>query len=206
MHLHQSMDLIKTGKDLLDLIEQNDKKAFALFYSRNFSKLILEAEKHVRDAHVAEEIVQDIFFKIWEDKNLLVNIGSIRSYLYRSVVNASINHINRKNNIERHHQKIAETISPEDVDLIDEQNELIVLIHQEIERLPDKCRNVFKLSRLEGLKYKEIALQLGISEKTVENHMSNALKILRARVMGRTEVNNSSNRYKNLSFLSVFLC
>lgn len=205
MHLHESIDLISTGKDLLDLIEKSDHEAFTIFYSKNFQKLILVADKHVKNVPVAEEIVQDIFLKIWEDKDILLNVNSVKSYLYRSVVNASINYINRQNNIERHHLKIAGYMSPEDIDLLEEQNELIVMLYQEIEALPEKCRHVFKLSRLEGLKYKVIALQLGISEKTVENHMSNALKILRTKVLARAEVRNSPYRLKHLSFLSLFL-
>lgn len=200
-----SNELITSGRDLLDLIELNDKNAFTDFYSDNFQKLILVAEKYVKDVHVAEEIVQDMFLKIWEDKERLVTVNSVKSYLYRSVVNTSLNYINRQKSIEKHHAKIAEHLTDDDIDLIDEQNELIVLLYKEIELLPEKCQVVFKLSRLDGMKYKDIAVKLNISEKTVENHMSNALRILRVRIIGNIKYSDANNRAKYFSLLSVFL-
>ena len=206
MKFNKSIDIIVTGEDLLYLIEHNDKDAFTDFYSDNFQKLILVSDKYVKDMYIAEEIVQDVFLKIWEDRKLLANVSSVRAYLYRSVVNASINYVNRQKNIEKHHLKIAEHVTEDDIELINEQNELIVLLYKEIELLPDKCRNVFKLSRLEGMKYKEIAIELNISEKTVENHMSNALRILRLRIVKKEpSAGRQSFHPKYLPLLSLFL-
>ncbi|WP_432712068.1 sigma-70 family RNA polymerase sigma factor, partial [Pedobacter sp.] len=154
---------------------------------------------------IAEEIVQDVFLKLWEDKALLPTIISLKPYLYRSVINASINAVNRQRNIEKHHEKIAEHDSHHDIDVLDEQNALIVQLYREIELLPEKCRKVFKLSRLEGLKYRDIALQLGISEKTVENHMSNALRILRLRMLQQNASQSGHSKVKYFSLLSLFL-
>lgn len=205
MGFTESIDLITTGQDLLTLIEQDGKEAFTAFYSSNFQKLILISERYVKNIHVAEEIVQDMFVKIWEEKEILLNINAVKPYLYRSVVNTSINYINRQKNIEKHHQKIAAHLTNEDIDLLEEQNELLVLLYKEIELLPEKCQEVFKLSRLEGLKYKEIALQLNISEKTVENHMGHALRTLRSRVLLNTKRNNSISSFKSFSLLMLFL-
>lgn len=199
-------DSITTGQDLLMLIEQKDTEAFTDFYVGNFKKLILVSDKYVRDIPIAEEIVQNIFLRIWEDRQLLTDITSIKSYLYRSVINASINHINRERSLEKHHLKIAESLSEEDFERMDEQNELIVLLYREIELLPEKCREVFKLSRLEGVKYKAIALQLGISEKTVENHMGHALKVLRGRILDQSRGAMPITKARYLSVLSSFLC
>jgi len=200
-----SIESIITGQDLLLLIEQGDKDIFTDFYSSNFRKLILVSDRYVRDIAAAEEIVQDIFLKIWEDKAVLETIKSIKPYLYRSVVNSSINYINRQKSLERHHLHIAEQLSDELIDSEDERNELIVLLYQEIEFLPEKCQLVFKLSRLEGLKYRDIAAKLDLSEKTVENHMGNALKILRSRVLKRIEDKSSSQKTTYLYMLSAFL-
>lgn len=205
MNFKTSTDLIVTGRDLLHLIEKDDKDEFTQFYSDNFQRLILVSEKYVKDIFVAEEIVQDIFLKIWEDKELLATVNAIKSYLHRSVVNASINYLNRQKSIEKHHLKIAAHISDDDIDMINEQNDLIVMLYNEIELLPEKCQKVFKLSRLEGLKYRDIAVELGISEKTVENHMSNALRILRLRITERSELATGDNRSKYFSLLSLFL-
>jgi len=205
MSFKATTDSIVSGKDLLRLIDNNDKEEFTAFYSENFQKLILVSDKYVKDIFVAEEIVQDIFLKIWEDKDLLSTVNAIKSYLHRSVVNTSINYINRQKNIEQHHLKIAAHLTDDDIDLIDEQNELIALLYNEIDLLPEKCQKVFKMSRLEGLKYRDIALELGISEKTVENHMGNALRILRLRVLKNIEMGNGSNSSKYISLLSLFL-
>lgn len=205
MSFKATTDSIVSGKDLLRLIDNNDKEEFTAFYSENFQKLILVSDKYVKDIFIAEEIVQDIFLKIWEDKDLLSTVNSIKSYLHRSVVNTSINYINRQKNIEQHHLKIAAHLSDDDVDLIDEQNELIALLYNEIDLLPEKCQKVFKMSRIEGLKYRDIALELNISEKTVENHMGNALRILRLRVLKNIEMGNGSNSSKYFSLLSLFL-
>ncbi|MBB6502382.1 RNA polymerase sigma-70 factor [Pedobacter cryoconitis] len=205
MKFNETIDVITTGKDLLELIEEDDKSAFTVFYSNNFQKLILVSDRYVKNIHVAEEIVQDMFLKIWEDKALLVYVNSVSAYLYRSVVNASINYVNRQKNIEKHHLKIAEHLTDDDIEIINEQNELIVLLYNEIELLPEKCQRVFKLSRLEGLKYRDIANQLSISEKTVENHMSNALRLLRLRVIHHIQTDDIHAKAKYFSLLSMFL-
>lgn len=196
---------IISGKDLLLLIEERNTDAFTAFYLENFKKLILVSEKYVKSIPVAEEIVQNIFLKIWEDRQLLADIDSIKAYLYRSTTNASINHINRERSLEKHHMKIAENLTAEEIDSMDEENELIILLYKEIELLPEKCREVFKLSRLEKKKYKEIALQLNISEKTVENHMGHALKVLRFRIMNHASGAVAVNKTRYLSILSTFL-
>lgn len=197
---------ILTGQDLLSLIAYGDKDAFTSFYLDNFRKLILVSEKYVQDVPVAEEIVQDIFLKVWENQEALAEIQSIRSYLYRSVVNSSINYVNRQKSIDKHHLQIAENISADDVEQQDAQNELIVLLYDEIALLPEKCQLVFKLSRLEGLKYRDIALQLNISEKTVESHMGNALKILRARILPQADAKTTGkHRFNYMSLLALYL-
>jgi RNA polymerase sigma-70 factor (ECF subfamily) len=196
---------IITGKDLLLLIEYKDTEAFTEFYLDNFKKLILVSDKYVKSIPVAEEIVQNIFLKIWEDKQLLNEIDSIKAYLYRSTTNASINHVNRERSLEKHHLKIAEKLTIQEIDSMDEQNEMIVLLYKEIELLPDKCREVFKLSRFEGMKYKAIALQLNIAEKTVENHMGHALKVLRFRILNHAGGATPVNKARYLSILSTFL-
>lgn len=196
---------IITGKDLLLLIEGGDTDAFTEFYLDNFKKLILVSEKYVKSIPVAEEIVQNIFLKIWEDKELLLNIDSIKAYLYRSTTNSSINYLNREKSLEKHHLKIADSLSTEKIDDLDEENEMIILLYKEIELLPEKCREVFKLSRLEKMKYREIALKLHISEKTVENHMGHALKVLRFRVLNHANGASQISKTRYLSVLSTFL-
>lgn len=199
------MRSIKTGTDLYDVINENQVSVFTSFYTQFFQKLLLTSDKYVEDVFVAEEIVQDVFLKIWESPEGLNEIKSINSYLYRSVINASINYLNRQKNIEKHHLKIAANYSEESMIELDEENELIVLINNEIEKLPTQCKKVFKLSRFEQLKYKEIASLLDISERTVENHISNALKTLRNELLGEKFIKNRLQNKKFLIFLNILL-
>jgi RNA polymerase sigma-70 factor (family 1) len=196
---------IKTGTDLYQVINENHIQAFTDFYTQFFQRLLITSDKYVEDIFVAEEIVQDVFLKIWEDPQGLHEIKSINSYLHRSVINASINYLNRQKNIERHHLKIAANYSEESLIELDEENQLIVLINNEIEKLPAQCKKVFKLSRFEHLKYKEIASLLDISERTVENHISNALKILRVELLGKKIIKNKLQNKKFLIFLNFLL-
>ncbi|PWS30933.1 RNA polymerase sigma-70 factor [Pedobacter paludis] len=194
---------IETGRDLISLIEKGQTATFTQFYTSYFEKLVLASDKYLKDIHEAEEIVQDVFLKVWENPENLSEVKSIKSYLYRTVINASINYFNRQKNIEQHHLKLASELSDEYLMNLDEENEMIVLLRSEIEKLPAQCKKVFKLSRFESLKYKEIAIQLDISEKTVENHIGNALKILRERFLNDEHLNRQGKSY--LMLMSVFL-
>lgn len=165
--------------DIRQILDEGQADAFTNLYTQFFQKLLIESNKYVKDAQVAEEIVQDVFLKIWERSENLAQITSLKSYLYRAVINSSINYLNRQKSLEQHHQKIAKEFTEDDLDRLDEENEVIIKLFAEIEKLPPKCREIFKLNRFEHLKYKQIAEKLDISERTVENHIANALKILR---------------------------
>jgi len=194
---------IETGKDLISLIEKGNTTTFTRFYTSYFQKLILASDKYLSDIHTAEEIVQDIFLKIWEFPENMQEVKSVKSYLYRSVINASINFANRQKTLEQHHLKLASEFSDDYLTDLDEENEMIVILRHEIDKLPSQCKKVFKLSRFENLKYKEIANVLDISEKTVENHIGNALKILRARFLSDESLNKKGKSY--LMMMSLYL-
>lgn len=194
---------VETGQDLITLIEKGRTPTFTRFYTSYFQKLLLASDKYVKDVYIAEELVQDVFLKIWENPYSIADVKSIKSYLYKSVINASINYINRQKNIEQHHLKLVTELSDDDLKDLDEENEMIVLLHAEIDKLPAQCKKVFKLSRFEHLKYKEIALQLGVSEKTVENHIGNALKILRERFMNDEKLNKKGKSF--LMLMNTYL-
>ncbi|UKT63123.1 RNA polymerase sigma-70 factor [Pedobacter mucosus] len=195
---------IETGKDLIALIKKGNTATFTAFYKSYYQKLLLTSDKYVKDIHVAEENVQDVFLKIWENPEGLNNVVSLKSYLYRSVINASINYLNRQKNIEQHHLKLASELTEEYLMELDEEHEMIVLLRFEIEKLPNQCKKVFKLSRFENLKYKEIAFRLNLSEKTVENHIGTALKTLRARFLADEALNKRGKSY--LMLMNLFLC
>ena len=176
-----------TDAEFVDGVKNANHEIFSSFYSRNFQRFAWLATKYVKDIHAAEEIVQDLFLRFWENPDGLDGVRSIQPYLYRTIINESINYINRQKNIAGHHLRVAEELSDEYIEMIVEDFALKELLHKEIERLPAQCKKVFRMSRIENLKYREIAEALGISEKTVENHIVNALKILRARLLSENE-------------------
>lgn len=193
-----------TVENIKQMLDKGHTVAFTNFYTQFFKKLLIESDKYVKDIHVAEEIVQDVFLKIWERSEDLDHIKSIKSYLYRSVINSSINYINRQRSLEQHHQKIINDFTEEDVEQLDEENELIVILFDKIERLPPKCREIFKMNRFERMKYKDIAAKLNISERTVENHIANALKILKEAMLKDKKVDPQSPNFRILKILFLF--
>jgi RNA polymerase sigma-70 factor (ECF subfamily) len=136
----------------------------------------------LKDEDEAEDIVQQLFVKVWE-KNLLNQVhSSSKSMLYQAVYNASLNRIKhlgtRKNFAD-------ETRLLPNFDLQEEESgyrELKARLELAMNELPPQCQNVFKLSRFRGYSYAKIADELGISIKTVENHMGKALQILRSKL------------------------
>ena len=195
MSSQRSMDKY-TDEELLAGIRNADHDVFTTLYSRHFQSLSLASLKYVKDVSIAEEVVQDIFLKLWETPADIISAKSLKAYLYRAVINHSINYVNRQKNIELHHQRIAEEISHEHIENIIEDHALKEMLYQEIERLPAQCRKVFKMSRFQDLKYREIAEQLNLSEKTVENHIVNALKILRSKLLDKNTFKDDWGKLK----------
>lgn len=190
-----------TDEELLAGIRNADHDVFTTLYSRHFQGLSLAALKYVKDVSIAEEIVQDIFLKLWETPADILNARSLKAYLYRAVINHSINYVNRQKNIEQHHQRMAEELGHDHIENIIEDHALKEMLYQEIEKLPVQCRKVFKMSRFQNLKYREIAEQLNLSEKTVENHIVNALKTLRAKLLEKNTFKNDPTFLKMLLLL-----
>ncbi len=126
--------------------------------------------------------MQDVFFKIWERRELLEITTSLKAYLYRSVHNACLNHIKHQKVKQAYSDFYRENHEEQDDHNPSDQQELEQQVMDAMDALPEKCREVFELSRFEGLKYREIAERLSISEKTVENQMGKAFKILREKL------------------------
>lgn len=166
-------------KTLFDKICQDDEKAFEKLFHRFYAPLCLYASKITEDDIAAEEIVQDFLVKLWERRKQLSIDTSVKSYLFRSVKNLCINHI-KHNKIRIQHAKsvIAGAEANHYSDNFIEVD-LAQKIEESINTLPEKRREIFRLSREEGLKYREIAEKLNISIKTVEAQMGLAIKTLR---------------------------
>ena len=140
----------------------------------------LYAARFMDTMEEAEEITQDVFVKFWEKCDSLAPDSSIKSYLYRSVHNSCLNalkHEKVRSAYREHIIKFLESTTSEEYER--DQDYLRERISTEIDKLPPRCSEIFKLSRYDGLKYQEIAAHLNISVKTVEVQMGKALRVLR---------------------------
>jgi len=161
-------------------IEANFEELFKIY----FKALHAYAFTFVKDELAAEEIVQNLFLKLWEKRCDLEIHSSIKAFLYRSVYHESLNYLKHqkvKLNYQQHQLYVMKNES--EVIPTDNAKELERQIEKALNRLPEGCRTVFQLSRFEELKYREIADRLNISIKTVENQMGKALKRLRVELI-----------------------
>jgi RNA polymerase sigma-70 factor, ECF subfamily len=159
-------------------IAAGDQLAFEQVFREHYKPLCAFARQYVKDADKAEDLVQDLFFRLWQDRAKVSVTTSLKSYLFASVRNRCLNALAvtakvRPLNEEHDDRSEAEPTSEED------RAYRLARVQAAIEALPEERGKVFKLSRYEGLKYHEIADRLGISAKTVENQMGKALKTLR---------------------------
>ena len=164
---------------------RTEEKVFEEVFKTHFKALHSYAYTILKDDVIAEEMVQNVFFKVW-DKKVQADIEtSLKAYLYRAVYHESLNYLKHQK-VKSAHQVYAMHSTEHSVNLAEKK-----LLHKELESklqsaindLPEQCRTIFQLSRFEQLKYREIADTLGLSIKTVENQMGKALKILRLKLV-----------------------
>ena len=163
-------------------IKLSDQQAFELLFRKYYVRIWRFANKFLNDPEEAHEIVQEVFIKIWEGRRDIDTENSIISYLFKIAQNQSLNRL-RKKKVESKYIEIYKLVyihynevsSYESIFTRELENEISVAIN----KIPPKCKRVFELSRMEGLRYNEIADMLNISVKTVESQMSKALCILR---------------------------
>lgn len=159
-------------------IQQKDGQSFQNYYLENYRAFLLVAYKYLRDQGLALEVVNDVFVTIWEDAESINIQTSLKSYIHRAVINRSLNVVLKdKKDKQRLQDLVLQSQGVVESREL-EENELKARLYKEIEQLPEQCRKVFKLSRFEGKKKQEIADDLGISVKTVKNHLNRALKTL----------------------------
>jgi RNA polymerase sigma-70 factor (ECF subfamily) len=171
--------------ETIRLLKGRDPEVFGQLFKAHFRPLRRYAFTFVQEQQLAEDIVQTIFHKLWERIEVLNFSDSIAAYLYRAVYNESLNAV-KHNKVKRIYRSwLHRTMSLQSDNATKKlhQDELEKRLHAAISELPQQCRTIFQLSRFEGLRYQDIGLRLGISPKTVENQMSKALRILRARLI-----------------------
>lgn len=149
-------------------------------FRENYESLTRYAFSMMKNQEEAEDVVQRLFVKFWEKRTEMESVNDLRAYLYRSTYNTCLNEIKRlkrMNSFSGDHEANVETSDRANHLILGQ--ELEAQIETAVSSLPEKCQEVFRLSRFEELSYKEISEELGISVKTVENHMVKALRIMR---------------------------
>lgn len=165
---------------LLSATQAGDESAFDALFRAYYAPLCRYAATLAEgDWDEAEDIVQQVFVKLWEQRAALDVRWSLRAYLYKMVHHRCLNRLRDARTRERYKVFNAEQLEKQAVHPTGPVTELSERIQKALAALPTECRRIFELSRFEELKYREIADQLGISIKTVETQMGKALRILR---------------------------
>lgn len=177
----QNQHIAHTDEQLLQLMTSDNREAFTELYNRYWDKTFAVAYHRLDDAQEAEEVVQEVFLSIWQRRASLKLTHTMATYLSVAVKYKVISYLDRQYRKQQHLDELTFTSSETEDSTIQwlEEKELRERLDHSISQLPEKCRIVFLLSRDENKTYAEIAAELGISQKTVEAHMSKALSTLR---------------------------
>lgn len=166
---------------LFGQVKSDDLSSYELIFKKYFKELFRFAYTYVRDGIIAEEMAQEVFLYIWEKRKQIEIQTTLKTYLYSAVKNKCLNYIKLELPRQQAMSDVSEVMLSVDTARVDEgENEkLKIYIKEAVDSLPNKCREIFILSRNAGLTYEEIAEELDLSKKTVENQMGIALKKLR---------------------------
>ena len=169
----------QTGLEYWERIRQGDNTAFSQIFQKYYQALYQFAGRFVKDAQTAENIVQDVFVKLWTNRENCLITSSLKSYLYAATRNTALNFLSHEKKQLSTEDLMSDrrdtTANPEERII---ENEMIDGVHKAIEKLPEKCRYVYLMKRYDDLKYHEIAEILDISINTVKTQMKRALKSL----------------------------
>ncbi len=168
---------------LLRRVQAGDEQAYDSVFRSWYPALVRVATALLRDEDAAEEVAQDVMVQLWQRRHVLDTSMPLRAYLLRAVRNRALNHL-RHMRVRRDSESDVEAMydAPMGSDQPIVAKELAQAAQTAIRELPPRCREVFELSRVDGLRYTEIAEALDISQKTVEAQMGKALRILRERL------------------------
>lgn len=185
------MDLNSQEQNIdIRAIQKGDRKVFATLIEIYYEETFWYAKSLSRNDALAKDLTQEVFYKLWSKRKKIKDEVVIKGWLFRSVRNKFLDHV-KKN---RRQTQLLETTLADTLDtFIQRQNDegmskKLAIIEKEIQNLPKKCHEVFLLSKKEGLTNNEIAEHLGISLKTVEGHLTKALKTLKKKVIEKIQV------------------
>lgn len=171
---------IVTDAEILAGLRRGDTSAFDTIFRDWYPRLVLISDRIVGERQVAEDLAQEVFLELWRRRETLALETTVHAYLLQSVRNRSLNHLRH---VQVRRKSVADVVemsgssTPADAETV--AGELAVAIQEAMSSLTPRCREVFQLSRERGLKYSEIATQLGVSVKAVEAQMGKALRTMR---------------------------
>lgn len=173
--------MIDNQDKIIKGLKNGDKEIFEQVYREYYIPLCYYCLRYIEKFEDSEEIVQDLFLKLWEKHKELEINSSLKAYLYRAVQNYALNYLSKKKTKEKYLMiqsgQYFNNFDKGNVKL--EEDELRLILKQAILKMPEKRRQIFELSRFDGLKYSKIASKLSISVKTVESQITKSLKYLR---------------------------
>lgn len=178
---YQPLRIELEENELIESLLKKDQAAFEQVFKKYYKDLHGYAFSIVKEYEQAEEMVQNVFFKLWERMDQLNFSSSIAAYLYRAVHNECLNYLKHQKVKASHQMHVSWRMKNESDSALKKVSvkELEEKLHKALNELPEQCRTIFQMSRFSEMRYREIADELKISVKTVENQMGKALKILR---------------------------
>ncbi len=172
---------VNTDIQLFEKVKDSDVRAYEVLFKKYYQALVNYANTFLKDIEESEEMVQSVYVKMWTKREDITIHSTVQAYLYRSVNNTCMNRIRHLKVRQQHESEVihADDSSYEHTAQEVISKELTLQIHLSLQKLPERCRQIFELSRFEGKTYKEIAEELEISVKAVEKQMGKGLQIMR---------------------------
>ncbi len=183
--MHMGTPLLTQDQELHTLLKTNETLFMETLFKQYYTLLCRTAVRFTKDTEAAEDLVQEVFCKIWQNREVLEISTSYKAYLVRSVTNQALNYIEKQKRLvlSEDTSPFESTLSANTTMELLAGTEMEGRIQQALNELPPQCRLIFEMSRFEELTYKEIAETLDLSPKTVENQMGKALRILREHLL-----------------------
>lgn len=183
--MEENIQALHNDNNILERLRNDDRQALELLFKTHYAPLCRFAKNILKDKDQAEDMVQEVFLKIWDKRNELKVSSSLKAYLFMAVKNHCLNtlKLNERKNWLDEDMENDTLLSNNEVESKLNAKQLNEKIQQAIELLPEKCKLTFQLSRHEEMSYKEIAELMNVSVKTVENQMCKALSFLRKNIL-----------------------
>ena len=157
---------------------ESDEQAFKSLFERYYAALCLFAKRYIEELTVREDIVQEVFFRLWEKRKQITVTSSAQNYLLTSVRNLCLNYLRRQETQQPFEESLFDQPEDEEGDRLIQLRELEEQLAQALAQLPPEYRLAFELNRMEGKSLEEVAQRMGVSTRTVERYRDKAIALL----------------------------